>query len=218
MIPFINIHTHKAVVGEYAIVNKSAYDSIPEANYLSFGIHPWDIRRTDVELHLAILEQHCFDKEILAVGETGIDKAIQTSLEIQQIVFENLIKIAKDYELPVIIHCVKAWSEILFIRKSGKFINPWIFHGYNGNLQTAQQIIKSGCYLSFGKALLNNQKLQEIFIRLPKDIIFLETDDSELNIEEIYKKAAEISGISLEKLKEIIFNNFNKVFKNAISF
>jgi len=214
MIPFINIHTHKVVVGEFAILNKSAHDSFSDTMYLSFGIHPWDIRRTDVELHLSMLEDQCFQKKILAVGEIGIDKAIQTSFKIQQIVFENQIKIAKDFNLPVIIHCVKAWGEIIYIRKAGKYINPWIFHGYNGNLQTARQIIKSGCYLSFGKDLIQNRKLQDVFTQIPRDAIFLETDDSEIKIEEIYQKAIEIYNIPMDELKNIIIQNFKNVFKH----
>jgi TatD DNase family protein len=194
----------------------AAIDYAPETNYYSFGIHPWDIRRTDVELHLAMIEQLCSQKKIIAVGEIGIDKTIQTSLEIQQMVFENQIKIAKDYGYPVIIHCVKAWSEILSIRKSCKYINPWIFHGFNGSIQTARQIIKSGCYLSFGKALIENRKLHEIIVQLPKKSIFLETDDSDMKIEEVYQKAAEIYSISIKELIGIILENFKTVFRNDV--
>jgi TatD DNase family protein len=212
MISFINIHTHKPGIDSKFILNAVSSDKLPDAEFISFGIHPWEIGKINTETHLEKLKNYCFDKKLVAIGEIGLDRAIKTNLEIQKEIFIKQLEISKQCQLPVIIHCVKAYSDILAIRKSGKYSNPWIFHGYTGNLQIAQQIIKSGCILSFGKALIYNKKLQEVFVQLPKDSIFFETDDSELKIEEIYQKATELSHICIDDLKSIIWNNFNKIF------
>jgi TatD DNase family protein len=213
MIDYINIHTHKAANKAIYIQNIDLKNNLPSSKYLSFGIHPWDIDKTDINAQLEILKIFCIDKNIVAIGEIGLDWAIKTPVDIQKQVFKKQLEIANQFNLPVIIHCVRAWSDILEIKKEGKYKNVWIFHGFNGSLQTATQIIKSGSYLSFGKALLTNEKLKKTFTQLPKDFIFFETDNADVKIEEIYQKACEIYDICTDELKSIICNNFNKVFK-----
>jgi TatD DNase family protein len=212
MSAFINIHTHKASSKGISIQNSSFAEVLAKNNLCSLGIHPWDIDKTAIEVQLEMLKSFCIDKKIVAVGEIGLDRAIQTNLEVQKQVFINQLDIAKQYQLPAIIHCVRAWSDILEIRKSGNYKNAWIFHGFTGNLQTALQIIQSGCYLSFGKALFTNKKLQDTFVQIPKEFIFFETDDSYTDIEEVYRKASQLENISIDDLKNVISQNFDKIF------
>jgi TatD DNase family protein len=214
MNPFINIHTH---LPDHRDSNIHILNAIPTGivtgnEYFSYGIHPWDIGKMDVEAHIKILEKLCRERKLLAIGEIGMDRAIERPLEIQKDVFIRQLEIASQYQLPVILHCVRAWGDILQVRKAGKFSNHWIFHGFNGNLQTANQIIASACSLSFGKALIQSMKLQSVFVHVPKEIVFFETDDSNLKIEEIYQKAAELSNICIDDLKAVIFKNYNKIF------
>jgi TatD DNase family protein len=213
MIDYINIHTHKACEEGICLLNISSAGDLPSEKFLSFGIHPWDIDKIDIVDHLEKLGNLCSEKKLIAVGEIGLDRAIKSSFEIQKEVFIKQLEIAEKFKLSVIIHCVRAWSDILATRKIGKYTNTWIFHGFNGNLQTASQIIKSGCYLSFGKALNSSIKLQEVFTQMPKEFIFFETDDSDIKIEEIYQKGAELYDIDSEELKKIICINFNNVFR-----
>jgi TatD DNase family protein len=213
MIPFINIHTHKPDFEHSSILNITDITNWPKGKqYKSSGIHPWDIAKIDLETQLQNIEDLCKVKKILALGEIGIDRTIQTSYAIQKEVFIKQLTIANQYNLPVIIHCVKAWSDLLSIRKNGKHKTPWIFHGFTGNLQTANQLIKSGVYLSFGLKLLQSQKLQETFKQIPTEFIFFENDDSDTKIEDIYKKAAELYDICIDELKIEIHHNFIKVF------
>lgn len=92
----------------------------------------------------------------------------------------------------------------------------FIVHGFNQNEQIAEQLIKSGAYLSFGKALLNkqNEGLKLIFDGMANDKIFLENDDSHCSIHKIYDAAATIKKCELHVMKEIIFANYKKVYKN----
>jgi len=212
MKPFINIHTHHFVSGQLAIINSSNKSLLVDDVHYSYGIHPWNIGSTNIETELENLENFCSENKLLAIGEIGLDRAIQTSIDTQKEVFIEQLEIANRYCLPVIIHCVKAWSDILSVRKKGKYATPWIIHGYTGNLQTAEQLVKSGCYLSFGSKLLNNQSVQLNFKLLPINDIFLETDDSDAKIEEIYTKAAELYDICTDELKTKIYQNFTKVF------
>jgi len=214
MVPFVNIHTHKPENGDIILLNAFPDALQSSDKYYSYGIHPWDIDNIDVESQIEIIDKISSENKILALGETGLDRAIKSSMDKQKEIFIKQLDIANKYNLPVIIHCVRTWNDILSIRKNGKYQNPWIFHGYNGNLQTANQIIKAKCYLSFGKLLIINNKLQDVFLKLPIDHIFLETDDSNLKIEEVYDKAAELYDICIDDLKLSIFKNFTTLLGN----
>jgi TatD DNase family protein len=217
--PFINIHTHAVVEEESVfILNLKWKQESVSAAFQSHGIHPWDCENIPLDLALEELLNLCVKEEIVAIGEAGIDRAVKIPLELQVLVFEKQLALAERFQLSVIIHCVRAWNDLLSIRKKGKYTTPWIFHGYNGNLQTARQIINSGCFLSFGKALLMKTKLQETFKALPLSAVFFETDDADIKIEEIYEKAGELYDICTEDLKNHLVENFNRIFKkNKIS-
>ncbi len=212
MQPFINIHTHKHQREDIYIFNSSTPEEDIEGKFLSAGLHPWNIAKADLDEQIENLKEYCINKKLVAIGEIGLDRSIQTPLDIQTEVFKRQLDISREFNLPAIIHCVRAWSDILSIRNSGKYTNAWIFHGFTGSLETARQIIHAGCYVSFGKALFKNTKLQEVLKKLNLQNVFFETDDSDCKIEEVYQKASEILDICIDELKEIIFENFNKVF------
>ena len=105
------------------------------------------------------------------------------------------MNIAVSFHKPVIIHCVKAYSELLEILKKYNIKIPSIIHCFNENEQIAEQLMNYKICFSFGKSILNAEsKAAKVFKQLPPDRVFFETDDSELSISDIYKKAAELSG------------------------
>jgi TatD DNase family protein len=213
MVPYINIHTHKQDSEHLIVLNVLDIPGWHEDScQYSYGIHPWNIDKVDLDVKFQILADLCLEKKLIAVGEIGIDRAIQIPIEIQSEVFKKQLAIAKQHGLPVIIHCVRAWSDILAEKKSRKHNTPWILHGFAGNLQTANQLIQNGIYLSFGIKLIQSQKLQETFKQIPLEFIFFETDDLEIRIEDIYFKAAELYDICIDELKVKINQNFIKVF------
>ena len=86
-----------------------------------------------------------------------------------------------------------------------------IIHGFNKKQSIAEDLLKNNFYLSFGKAVLYNLSLQNILKITPLDKIFLETDNEDFNIEDLYQKTSEIKGISLEKLNEQILENLETI-------
>jgi TatD DNase family protein len=137
---------------------------------------------------------------------------IAVDFELQKEVFKKQIQLSEKYKKPLIIHCVKAHQEIIEIKKE---VNPeqvWILHGFNKKKQLAESLLKNGIILSFGSAIIENKKLQEVFLELPISSILLETDDSELEIQEIYQKASEIKNSSLTDLQAAIYQNFKRIF------
>lgn len=178
-------------------------------NTISAGIHPWHILKIDIEKNLQALQQVATKKEVIAIGECGIDRAISIDITRQTDIFlrQNEIAISKD--LPIIIHSVKSYSDFLMLLKQGRNLTPWIFHGFSGNFQIAKRLIDKGAFISLGSSLLKNfSKSVETLKKTPLQRIFLETDEADLKIEEIYRIASEIKGIPYEEFVSQIYQNF----------
>lgn len=211
---FFNIHTHQYTNQKEVleIVNQYPQEfdsSIP--NY-SIGIHPWYIVENRIDNDLQIIESKLQDENCFAIGECGLDKRIEISMALQQIVFEKHLALAQKYQKPVIIHCVAAFQELIAVKKKLNISVPMIIHGFSKNIEVASQLVNSGFYLSFGKSLILNKELELVFSSIPNDRLFLETDTIEQDISEVYQLAAKYKNIEVEEIKEIINTNFNTVF------
>ncbi|MFW5887110.1 MAG: TatD family hydrolase [Bacteroidota bacterium] len=214
---FINIHTHQETSKENVLNIKNLFPNqlreIEENSWYSMGIHPWYIEKNRLENELNVVREKGSGKNIVAIGEIGLDKLKGEEWSLQKDVFEKQVIIAQEVNKPVIIHCVKAYPDVLSVHKKMNPKVPFIIHGFNGNEQVADQLLKKGMYLSFGSLLLkDNFKGKEVFKKIPANAYLLETDDSDVSIEIIYKKAAEIKKTSLENIRQEISENFKKIF------
>jgi TatD DNase family protein len=216
---YIDIHTHKnSGEGTFCIKNIFPDDvdeaSISQAGYLSCGIHPWYIgNSSEIDKQLARMNKIICSRNLLAIGEAGLDKAIDRDIKIQEDVFVSQMQLSEKFSKPMIIHCVKAYTDILRIKKKQKADMPWIIHGFNSSIEMADQLINNNCMLSFGKILFDSRsKASDVFRKLRSEKFFLETDDHDFTIVEIYQKAAEIRNLSIGNLKSIQQQNFEKVF------
>ena len=204
----VNIHTHYKRHDSIEIVN--AIDIIDLSYYYSVGIHPWNAETNS--LKISNLENKAQDKFMLAIGEIGLDKIKGPALEIQKTCFIDQVLIAEKINRPVIIHCVKAWNEIAAIKKELQPKQIWIFHGFT-KVSILESVLEEGLMISIGAGIMNNLKLQEALKNIPNEQLFLETDDSEITILEIYKKVSTVKNLSLSELEEIIENNFKRIFR-----
>ncbi|MFN3317069.1 MAG: TatD family hydrolase, partial [Raineya sp.] len=148
----------------------------------------------------------------------GLDKIIKIDFSLQLAIFQKHIVISERLKKPLIIHCVKAYNEILSLHKKLQPSQNWLVHGFRANTQIALQLQEKGIYLSFGEALLKSPKLQETFAQIQPEYLFLETDDSGISIEKIYEIAAQIRKINVKELQKQIKQNLCKFFseKNTI--
>lgn len=153
-------------------------------------------------------------KNVLAIGECGLDRICNTDFKLQEKVFIEQIIWANEIAKPLIIHCVKAHHEVLLLLKEYNRTSPVIFHGFNNKIETANKILEHGHYLSFGKHILN-PSIENVFSKISIERIFLETDDSDISIYAIYKQAAKIKNISTEQLSLQIKKNLESIFKTT---
>lgn len=212
---YIDIHTHKiSNASSLEIINVFAGEKAPvnHDGFFSSAIHPWHVD-DDYEEKLKQLKNCVADTKCIAIGETGLDKVCKADFKMQIEVFKEHIKLSEKYEKPLILHCVKAYNEILNIRTELKARQTWIFHGFNGSYELAERCIENSCMLSYGQLLLNDDtKAAKVFPHIAIENVFFETDDEVIDISEVYARAAKIKGIEVDKLIVAIKNNFLKIF------
>lgn len=215
---YIDIHTHSTTDNQNIIllrsisVNEYSPELLNSFKYASIGVHPWHLK-SDWKQDIEILEKNIHYKNIIAIGESGLDREIETSIDEQEITFIEQIKLAEKYKKPIILHCVRAYYDIVADRKRLKAKMPWVFHKYHARVKSTEPLLNHNFYFSFGEDLFKNDKhLLNTVKMLPVDRIFLETDESEYKIEEVYEKMAEIKEISIQNLKQEIQNNFQNCF------
>lgn len=210
---FINIHGHRKAnnIQEWVMMNLMAKDYPPddiENGYYSVGYHPYNVGKVDDEDTLNKVKLATENLNVFAIGEIGLDKTIKASLDQQMRVFKSQVEIAEYADLPVILHVVRAFNEMIEFMKVQKPVVPMIIHGYNGSAQMAEVLIKEGFLISFGEAIAKeHSKIVESLIAVPVEKLFLETDEGDLDIREIYHFAAEVKGISVDHLRVQIFEN-----------
>ena len=212
---FFNFHTHQFTnqPNILELVNQYPNEFDISIPFYSIGIHPWYIVDERIEADLKIIEEKLQTENCLALGECGLDKRTEISLEQQIIVFEKQLALAEKHKKPVVIHCVAAFQEVIEIKKKLKISVPMIIHGFSKNSQVANQLIAAGFYISFGKYLLRNPELKTVFQQIPNDRFLLETDTIEEGIQQVYDLAAEYKNLDLNNLQEIISSNFERIFQ-----
>lgn len=215
---FINTHTHSQLYDAGLELVNLGTGSSDKPNHYSYGLHPWFIEKETCEEHLHNLKIMVHEKRCLAIGECGLDRLSTVDFELQQEVFIEQIKIANTIKKPLIIHCVKAFNELINCLNMNDNQVPVIVHGFNNNENIARVLVDQGCYFSFGKALLGYESNAAKAIKnVGRKNFFLETDDADISIKYIYKKASELLGIDEEIIKQQLQSNFETVFKMKLT-
>lgn len=211
---YIDIHKHESVNGiennVRTVFNRyGMFSSLSREKQYSIGIHPW--YTDNLETQWNDLRVTAADENVIAIGECGMDAIRGTSLELQAAIFQKQILLANECNKPLIIHCVRAFPQVLSLLKQANV--PVIFHGFNKKLSIATEVLQQGYYLSFGADLLkDNTAASAVFANIPANRFFLETDDSPISIKEIYQTAARIRKTAEDAIILQVKENFKTVF------
>ncbi|MCG9712011.1 TatD family hydrolase [Shewanella insulae] len=151
------------------------------AFHYGLGVHPWYCTadwRQDIENLSKLLGERRGDPRLVAIGECGLDALHKASWETQLPCFEAQLQLAQRYDLPVILHSVKAHNEVLTLLKRYPLERGGVIHGFYGSMQLAQRYVDAGCYIGIGHLLLEEKakKLQETLVKLPLEHLVIETD------------------------------------------
>ena len=190
----IDIHTHIAREdGNTAILNIGT--DHPNGRLCSIGIHPWRISN-EWEEQFRIVEESVTRKEVVAIGECGFDTLKSPATKEEQYrVFIKHIELSERVKKPIIIHLVKGADLLLRASKEQQHNERWIIHGFRGKPQQAMQLLSAGMYISLGERF--NIETAKI---IPLDRLFIESDESNIPLYNIYQQIAQAKEISIEVL------------------
>lgn len=150
----------------------------PEHVFLMMGLHPTYVKENYLE-ELQHVEEELAKRKFYAVGEIGIDLYWdKTHLPEQQIAFRKQIQLAKQYKLPIVIHCREAFDEIFEILEEEKSADLFgIFHCFTGTYEQALQAISYNMKLGIGGVVtFKNGKIDQFLNQIDLKHIVLETD------------------------------------------
>lgn len=213
---YIDIHVHrgKPASGIFIVESLMAHEEkLPvdiSGVVYTYGIHPWFLDENNYNQLILSVENAITHPDVIAVGEAGFDRLRGPSIVLQRTVFEQQIAISEDIGKPMIIHCVRAWDELLEVEKKLKPKMPWLVHGFRGNVELATQLLSKGMYLSLWFDFVLRPESCYLLRHLPINRIFLETDGADVDIRIIYDKVASDLNMSVDELKSIILKNFNR--------
>lgn len=200
----INFHSHQPQ--PEAIVNlprdlQFSPDAIGILGY-SAGIHPWDSATAGDDL-FERLREVAARPEVVMIGECGLDALRGAPLYRQEPLFVRHVELSEELGKPMVVHCVKAYNQLLRYRRELKPRQPWVLHGFRGNDTVAAQMMQAGIALSYGPhfnvAALRATRL---------DHLYVETDDDpDTPIQAVYEAVADALGIDAAFLATAVANN-----------
>ena len=195
--------------------------------YASVGTHPDSADEVNEE----VLEQYrrmAQHPKVMAIGEIGLDYYYETiPRQVQQKAFRMQLALAKELDMPVIVHERNAHDDGMRIVKEFKGVTG-VFHCYSGSAEMARQLVDMGWYIGFTGVLTfkNARKAVETAERIPLERIVLETDCPFMAPEPfrgkrndpgyMYRMAerlAQIRGISVEKVHEVTMENAKRLYR-----
>ena len=193
-----DLHTHRKTIECDGIVNCGFNDDFSLFPRFSLGIHPWDVDEhweenyATLENLLKNLPADSFHDRLCAIGEIGLDRLRGGDMKMQERCFMKQLSLAENYQLPVIIHAVKTVNEVVACLSEIKISKPVVFHGFRGKAEQARQLLSKGFYLSFGSRF----HAESLRLAYASGRMFLETDDSCMDISEVYASASKALNIS----------------------
>lgn len=213
---FWDFHTHQ-VRSESAIQNAFGGQT-PLDGYFSLGFHPWFLEENWQEDFQKIEQIAATENRLLAIGEAGFDRLKGPELDLQKTAFSAQAQLAYSLGIPLILHCVKAHDLLMEFLKTAPKLPSIIWHGWNLKPILARQLLGFPVYFSFGKHILRDQSNAAIWLQeCPRDRIFLETDDSGLEIGSVYQAASLILRLPVEEVAEMALANWNRISKRKIN-
>jgi TatD DNase family protein len=201
--------------------------SYPENVFLMMGLHPVSVKE-NFESELKHVEAELSKRKFYAVGEIGIDLYWDKStLDWQRKAFKKQIRLAKKYELPIVIHCRDAFDEIFEVLEEEKDEKLFgIFHCFTGTKEQALRAISYNMKLGIGGVVtFKNGRIDKFLNEIDLEHIVLETDSPYLAptpyrgkrnessyLVNIAEKLSSVYGLSIEKIAEATTRNSKEVF------
>ncbi|MBB1270174.1 TatD family hydrolase [Shewanella sp. SR44-3] len=155
--------------------------------YYALGIHPWFCPEnidTELEALAQLIELQRSDNKLVALGECGLDKRHNVSdFSTQLSLLERQLQLAIHYQLPVILHSVRAHNELLGLLKRYPNVKGGVLHGFYGGSELAKAYLALGYKLGIGGLIMDPKakKLRETVSQLSIESFIVETDSPDMS-------------------------------------
>ena len=199
----------------------------PQHCFPMIGLHPCSVKKDNIDKEILHVEEMLNKNKFIAIGEIGLDLYWDKStLSYQKVAFESQIKLAKKYQLPIVIHVRDSFNEAIdIIEKLNNENLSGVFHCFTGNIQEAERIINlENFYLGIGGVVtFKNGGINKIINQISLDNIILETDSPYLTPAPFRGKRNESKYLvniaqKMSEIYEIDINEIaNKTSSNAIN-
>lgn len=199
----------------------------PQHCFPMIGLHPCSVKKDNIDKEILHVEEMLNKNKFIAIGEIGLDLYWDKStLSYQKVAFESQIKLAKKYQLPIVIHVRDSFSEAIeIVEKLNNENLSGVFHCFTGNIQEAERIINlQNFYLGIGGVVtFKNGGINKIINQISLDNIILETDSPYLTPTPFRGKRNESKYLvniaqKMSEIYEIDINEIaNKTSSNAIN-
>lgn len=200
--------------------------------YASVGIHPHDAQEAATD-YLEQLKKMAEHPKVVAIGEIGLDYYYDLSpREVQQNVFREQLRLAKELNLPFIIHNRDAHADIMnILKQEAPYPMGGVMHCFSASWEVAQECLKLGLYISFAGPVTfaNAGKLKEIAGKIPLERLLVETDCPYLTpvphrgkrnepayVRFVAEHVAGLRGLAVEELANTTAQNAIRLFRLPI--
>jgi TatD DNase family protein len=203
----------------------------------AYGLHPWFVAQRSTAWREQ-LRRLLDDNPRAVIGEIGLDRWIENhDLATQRPVFRAQMELAAERDLPVAIHCLKAWGALdEELRNGPRPARGFLLHSYGGPGEMVAPLARLGAYFSFSPYFLHSRKAvaREVFRQVPIDRLLVETDAPDMsppedrnphplslegktlnhpaNLALAYAGLAELRGMPLPELAGKVAANFERLF------
>lgn len=211
---YVDLHTHQQThKSRYLEVLSLFHDeTVPERGYYSVGIHPWHADKADLKDMMSTVRSKAAQASF--IGESGLDRNCNTPWSRQMSAFEEQAMLSEELKKPLIIHCVKAYQNIIALNKFFRPRQAWVIHGFRANTQIMEELLKHGFYLSVGAYLNKADDLfHEQVAKIPQEKLFIETDEEQVPVESLYKRMSRIRKTDQYSLKNQILKNLQSIIQ-----
>lgn len=201
--------------------------------YAAVGLHPWWIPRyQEKDLNLTALKssltQYCDRPHCKAIGETGLDAAVDVPMDLQLDAFRIHLALASDTQLPIIIHARKAHNQVIEELKKYKLPAGGVIHAFSGSYEVGITYCKMGLNLGIGGTITYDRakKTRSSVRRLPLESLVLETDAPDIplqgfqgqrnspeHLDRVAQTLSELKSVPIEQIAEQTTLNSIKLFK-----
>jgi len=213
---------------ETSITSLKLTEQYSETVYAALGIHPWNVNAlsgTELQQTLELISKQRQNKALIAIGEIGLDQKYANMWDKQLMVFDEMLHLAEELDLPVIIHSRGTTTKIVEMLPSYN-LKKVLLHWFSNPISALEKVVEDGYYITEGPPVAYSNGIREVVRKTPLTNLLTETDGpvrffkqpfngkrtTPAFIPTVVKAIAEIKNMDVAEVAEQIIKNFEEFF------